>query len=288
MNTIIRYATVLAVIAVLAIGLGCSKKAETPAEKTSIDIKGSDTMVNLMSALAEAYMKANPGKQVAVTGGGSGTGIAALINGTTDICASSRAMQQKEIDLAKQQNIQPMEVVIGMDGLAVMVNKGNPTDSLTLEQIKQIFQGTVTDWKQVGGNAGEIVVHSRESNSGTYVYFKEHVLNKGDFANSARLMTSTAALVQEISTNANAIGYGGEAYGKQGNIKMMHVRKDATSPAIYPTEETVRSGSYPIARPLFLYTNGQAGGLLGNFINYCNSPEGQKIVREVGYVPMKG
>lgn len=286
MRKISQWTAIIVLIAAGIVSLGCSKKADAPAEKTSIDIKGSDTMVNLMSALAEAYMKANPGKQVAVTGGGSGTGIAALLNGTTDICASSRAMQQKELDLAKQKNLQPKETVIGMDGLAVMVNKSNPADSLSLEQIKQIFQGTVTDWKQVGGNPGEVLVHSRESNSGTYVYFKEHVLNKGDFAQNARLMTSTAALVQEVSTNVNAVGYGGEAYGKQGNVKMMHVRKDSASAAVYPTEETVRNGAYPISRPLFLYTNGQATGVVGNFISFCNSPEGQKIVREVGYVPM--
>ncbi|MBK6766561.1 MAG: phosphate ABC transporter substrate-binding protein [bacterium] len=286
MRKITTWIAIIVLIAAVMLGQGCGKKAEVPAEKTSIDIKGSDTMVNLMSALAEAFMKANPGKQVAVTGGGSGTGIAALLNGTTDICASSRAMQEKEIDLAKQKNLQPKETIIGMDGLAVMVNKGNPADSLSLDQIKQIFQGTVADWKQVGGNPGEILVHSRESNSGTYVYFKEHVLSKGDFAQNARLMTSTAALVQEISTNVNAIGYGGEAYGKQGNVKMMHVRKEGTSPAVYPTEETVRNGAYPISRPLFLYTNGQATGLIGTFVSYCNSAEGQKIVREVGYVPM--
>jgi len=286
MRKISQWTAIIVLIAAGLVGVGCGKKADAPVEKTSIDIKGSDTMVNLMSALAEAYMKANPGKQVAVTGGGSGTGIAALINGTTDICASSRAMQQKEIDLATQKNLQPKETVIGMDGLAVMVNKANPADSLSLEQIKQIFQGTVTDWKQVGGTPGEILVHSRESNSGTYVYFKEHVLNKGDFAQNARLMTSTAALVQEVSTNVNAVGYGGEAYGKQGNVKMMHVRKDSASAAVFPTEETVRNGAYPISRPLFLYTNGQATGLTGNFISFCNSAEGQKIVREVGYVPM--
>ncbi len=288
MRSIIRYAAVVVAIGSLAIWLGCGKKSDSPAAKASIDIKGSDTMVNLMSALAEAFMKAHPDKQVAVTGGGSGTGIAALINGTTDICASSRSMQEKEIDLAKSKSIQPKEVIIGMDGLAVMVNKANPADSLTLEQIKQLFQGTVTDWAAVGGNKGEVLIHSRESNSGTYVYFKEHVLNKGDFATNARLMTSTAALVQEISTNVNAVGYGGEAYGKQGNIKMMHVRKTAGAPAVYPTEETVRGGAYPISRPLFLYTNGAATGLVSEFITFCNSAEGQKIVREVGYVPMKG
>lgn len=288
MRSITRFAVFALAIGLLALGWGCGKKSESPKEKTSIDIKGSDTMVNLMSALAEAYMKAHPDKQVAVTGGGSGTGIAALLNGTTDICASSRSMQQKEIDLAKSKNIMPTEITIGMDGLAVFVNPANTIDSLTLPQLKQIFQATATDWKEVGGAPGNIVVLSRENNSGTYVYFKEHVLEKGDFAPAARLMTSTAALVQEVSSNTNAIGYGGEAYGKDGKVKMLHVKKDAVSPAVFPTDETVRNGSYPIARPLYLYTNGTATGLLADFITYCNSSAGQEIVREVGYVSMKG
>ncbi|MCB9357773.1 MAG: PstS family phosphate ABC transporter substrate-binding protein [Calditrichaeota bacterium] len=271
--------------AILALGCG---RSETPKEKTAIDIKGSDTMVNLMSSMAENFMKGHAGKNVAVTGGGSGTGIAALLNGTTDICAASRTMLGKEYDLAKQKGLSPQEFVIGMDGLAVFVNPQNTVDSLTLDQIKQIFQGQITDWSQLGGQPGEVVVLSRESNSGTYVYFKEHVLAKGDFVNSARLMTSTAALVQEVSSNANAIGYGGEAYGHDSKVKMLNVRKTADSPAIFPTETTVREGTYPIARPLFLYTNGVPAGLIKEFIDYCNAPEGQRIVREVGYVPLKG
>ncbi|MCC6476112.1 phosphate ABC transporter substrate-binding protein [bacterium] len=278
----------LALAVVLVLGFGCGKKVETPAEKTSIDIKGSDTMVNLMSALAESYMKSHPGKNIAVTGGGSGTGVAALLNGTTDICASSRSLQDKERDLAKQKQITPQELVIGMDGLAVMVNPQNPIDTLTMDQIKQIFVGQATDWSQVGGKSGPIVVHSRESNSGTYVYFKEHVLQKADFTPQARLMTSTASLVQELATNVAGIGYGGEAYGKGGNVKMLYVKKDANSPAYPPREDLVRSQQYPIARPLFLYVNGQQSGLISDFLNFCTSPEGQKIVREVGYVPMKG
>ncbi len=288
MRNFIRFAAILIVIGSLVFGLGCGRTSDSTKVKTSIDIKGSDTMVNLMSALAENYMKVHPDRQIAVTGGGSGTGIAALLNGTTDICASSRTMQKKEIELAKSKNILPTETVIGMDGLAVFVHPGNPADSLSIDQLKQIFQASITDWKDVGGTPGAIVVHSRESNSGTYVYFQEHVLNRGDFANNARLMTSTAALVQEISTNKSAIGYGGEAYGEGGVVKMLHVRKNADAPAVYPTEETVRDQSYPIARPLYLYTNGEATGLLADFIAYCNSPEGQKIVREVGYVPMTG
>jgi phosphate transport system substrate-binding protein len=288
MKNLTRILTGLTVVAALVFSYGCGKKVETPAEKTSIDIKGSDTMVNLMSALAEAYMKSHPGKNIAVTGGGSGTGIAAMLNGTTDICASSRALQDKEKELAKQKQISPQELVVGMDGLAVMVNPQNAIDTLTIDQIKQIFVGQYTDWQQVGGKPGPIVVLSRESNSGTYVYFKEHVLSKADYTPAARLMTSTAALVQEISTNNAAIGYGGEAYGRSGNVKMLFVKKDANSPAYPPREDLVLSQKYPIARPLFLYVNGQQTGLVKDFLDYCMTPEGQNIVREVGYVPMKG
>ncbi|MBK6911087.1 MAG: phosphate ABC transporter substrate-binding protein [bacterium] len=288
MRFAIRYGLLLAGLSLMLVAVGCGKKTDVPAEKTSIDIKGSDTMVNLMSALAEEFMKANPGKQVAVTGGGSGTGIAAMLNGTTDICASSRALTDKERDLAKQKQMAPVEVVIGMDGLAVFVNPANKVDTLSLEQVKNIFQGQVKDWKDVGGAPGPIVAHSRESNSGTYVYFKEHVLNKGDFATDVRLMTSTAALVQELSTNLGGIGYGGEAYGKDGKVKSLYIRKDAASPAYPPQEDLVRGGQYPISRPLFLYTTGSTAGLTQQFIDFCNSPKGQTIVREVGYVPLKG
>ena len=284
-----KIASVLALAAasiVLVLGAGCGKK-ETAMQRTSINIKGSDTMVNLMSNLAEEYMKEHPNVNIAVTGGGSGTGIAALLNGTTEICAASRAMQQKEIDLAKSKGITPVEKIIGLDGLAVMVNPKNPIGELTIEQLRKIYTGEYTNWKDVGGQNQEIVLLSRESNSGTYVYFQEHVLNKADYSPKARLMPSTAAIVQSAGSDAGAIGYGGVAYAENPSVKIVSVKDAPDSVAVQPTEANVVSGSYPISRPLFLYTNGQPSGPLKEFFDFCNGPRGQAIVKDTGYVPLK-
>ncbi len=255
------------------------------AASKTLQIKGSDTMVNLMSNMAEAFMKVHSDISVAVTGGGSGTGIAALLNGTTDICASSRAFKKEEIDLAQSKNINPTNTVIGLDGLSVMVNKSNPINDLTIDQIKQIYTGTVTNWKDLGGPDMKIVVLSRESNSGTYVYFQEHVLNKADYAKSVLLMPSTAAIAKSVSEDKGAIGYGGIAYAEHAPVKTVKVKKAPDSEAIPPTMETVLNGTYPISRPLFLYTNGSPSGDNKTFIDYCMSDAGQKIVTETGYIP---
>ena len=278
--------TLAAAVAALIFVTGCGKK-EAAVQRTSINIKGSDTMVNLMSNLAEEYMKEHPNVNIAVTGGGSGTGIAALLNGTTEICAASRAMQQKEIDLAKSKGITPVEKIIGLDGLAVMVNPKNPIGELTIEQLRKIYTGEYTNWKDVGGQNQEIVLLSRESNSGTYVYFQEHVLNKADYSPKARLMPSTAAIVQSAGSDAGAIGYGGVAYAENPSVKIVSVKDAPDSVAVQPTEANVVSGSYPISRPLFLYTNGQPSGPLKEFFDFCNGPRGQAIVKDTGYVPLK-
>jgi phosphate transport system substrate-binding protein len=261
-------------------------RGEQTSEKTTLDIKGSDTMVNLMSNMAEAYMAAHPEVSIAVTGGGSGTGIAALLNGTTDICASSRTLQDKEYAMAKEKNITPKELTIGIDGLAVMVNKDCPIDSLTLDQLRQIYIGEITNWSVLGGPNKEITLLSRESNSGTHVYFKEHVLKKADFSPRALLMSSTATIVQEVTSNTYSIGYGGVAYAKNPGVKVVGIKRDANSPGILPTDEAVKNGEYPIARPLLLYVNGEQSGLTQQFLDFCLTPEGQKIVLETGYVPI--
>jgi phosphate transport system substrate-binding protein len=276
----------LAVVTALALFIGCSRPASTPAH-ANIQIKGSDTMVNLVSAFAEDYMKANPNVGISVTGGGSGTGISALINGTTDICSASRSFKPEELDQAKQRNVNPVELPVGMDGLAVMVNPGNPIGELTLEQIKQIYTGAYKKWSDVGGPDQPIVVLSRESNSGTYVYFQEHVLNKADFTASARLMPSTGAIVQTLKDDKWAIGYGGVAYGENPQIKILKIKKTPDAPAVFPSEAAVHDGSYPISRPLFFYTNGQPAGELKRFIDWCLSPAGQKIVVESGYMTVQ-
>lgn len=261
------------------------------ARENFIQVKGSDTMVNLAQAWAERYMERNPGEFVAVTGGGSGTGIAALISGTCDIALSSRVIKEKEITLLKQKGIEPFEVRAGLDGIAVVVNPKNPVDKLTLDELGKIFTGRLTNWKEVGGEDAKIVVLSREVNSGTHVYFKEHVLRKNDpnakeeFVATALLLPSSQAIADEVAQNPNAIGYYGMGYisPKQ---KPILVAKDESSEYIPPTIENVRNGRYPISRPLFLYTQGEPQGLIKKIIDFILSQEGQEIVLETDFVPL--
>jgi phosphate transport system substrate-binding protein len=261
-------------------------------DKNSIQIKGSDTMVNLGQAWAEKYMEENPGDFVAVTGGGSGTGLSSLISGTCDIAMSSRNIKDKEIVLAKQKGINPFEIKVGLDGLAVVVNPANPVSKLTLDQLAGIFTGKIYNWKEVGGSDQKIVVLSREVNSGTHVYFKEHVLRKLDpnskeeFASGALLLSSSQAIADEVAGNPSAIGYYGMGYisSKQ---KHIDVAGDEKSAYVNPNIENVISGKYPISRPLFLYTNGQPEELVKKFVDYTLSKEGQEIVIKTDFVPIK-
>ena len=269
---------------------GCAPGDDNAAgEKTFITVKGSDTMVHLASTWAEVFMKENPGIEVSVTGGGSGTGIAALLNGTTDICAASRKIKDKETGLASQKGIVPKEIVVARDGIAVIVNPANPVAELTLEQIGKIFTGATPRWDQVGGEAESIEILSRESSSGTYVFFQEKVLNKKDYSQQAKLMPATSAIVQSVTSNKNAIGYVGLGYAKaaQGKIKVLAVKADDSSAAVMPSEQSVKTGEYEFARPLHLYTNGQAAGVVKKFIDFCLSSQGQEIVKETGYVAVR-
>ena len=258
----------------------------------SIQIKGSDTMVNLGQAWAEAFNKKNPGVNVAVTGGGSGTGIAALISGTADIAECSRTMKEKEIQQAEKNGIKPVEFKVALDGLAVVVNPNNPVSQLTIAQLADIFTGKITNWKNVGGKDLEIVILSREVNSGTHVYFKEHVLRKGnekgpeEFSPAALLMPSSQAIADEVAQNSNAIGYYGMGYisPKQ---KAIAVSKDKEGPSIEPTMDNVKSGKYPISRPLLIYTKGEPEGIVKGFIDFVLSSEGQQIVKKLDFVPIK-
>jgi len=254
-----------------------------------ITVKGSDTMVHLASSWAEAFMGKNKGVEVSVTGGGSGTGIAAMINGTTDICAASRKMKPKEIKMAEEKGITPVEHVVARDGIAVVVNPANPVSVMTIEQIGKIYTGAYTNWSQVGGPDKPIIVLSRESSSGTYVFFQEHVLNKADYTTRARLMPATSAIIQAVSSDQWSIGYVGLGYAVEAGdkVKMLSVQAKVDAPAIAPSEETVTSGEYSIARPLQLYTKGEPTGAIKDFIDFCKSPEGQKIVVETGYVAVK-
>ncbi|MCU0651432.1 MAG: phosphate ABC transporter substrate-binding protein [Candidatus Omnitrophica bacterium] len=270
---------------------GLSANCFAAAEKKSIQIKGSDTMVNLAQAWAEKYMEANPGEFVAVTGGGSGTGLSSLISGTCDIAMSSRNIKEKEIALAEKKGISPFEIKVALDGLAVVVNPKNPVSKLTTEQLAGIFSGKISNWKEVGGEDKPIVILSREVNSGTHVYFKEHILRNNDpaskeeFAPGALMLSSSQAIADEVAGNPSAIGYYGMGYisPKQ---KAIAVAKDAKSEYVDPKIDNVIKGKYPISRPLFLYSNGSPEGLTKKFEEYCFSKEGQEIVLITDFVPI--
>ena len=257
----------------------------------SMQIKGSDTIVNLIQVWAETVVKNNPSYNIGVTGGGSGTGFAALINGTCDIAMSSREIEEKESVMAAEKHVTPVEYMIGLDGLAILINKNNPVVELTLEQLRDIFMAKTTNWKEVGGDDRKIVILSRESNSGTHTFFKEHVLrhndkkSKDEFAPRALLMPSSQAIYDEVSQNPHALGYVGMGYIND-SVKAVSVAVDGNSTYFYPNSENVMAGNYPISRPLYLYTNGQPQGIVKMFIDYALSGEGQKIVEETDFVPL--
>ena len=251
----------------------------------TVTVKGSDTMVILAQRWAEEYMKKNPGKKVQVTGGGSGTGIAALQNGTTDIANASRAMKDEEMAKVRDRySVLPTEIAVAKDGVALYVNDANPVSQLTLDQLESIYLGDVTNWSQVGGPNAPIVLYSRENSSGTYVFFKENVLANGDFAPSAQTLPGTAAVVNAVAKEKNGIGYGGAAYAK--GVKELKV-VGTDGQAYTPTKENVQSGKYPLARALFMYTRGKPAGEGKQFMDFCLSPEGQAVVTQVGYFPIK-
>jgi len=252
----------------------------------TITIKGSDTMVILAQKWAEIYMAQNQGTKIQVTGGGSGIGLAALQNNTTDLANASRPIKAAErAACIKAFNKNPREYKVALDGLSIYVNPANPLKEISLEQLKDIFTGKVKNWKDFGGPDARITVYSRENSSGTYEFFKDHVLKGQDFSAAAQTMPGTAALLQAITKDPNGIGYGGAAYGH--GARVLGVKKDAGSAAIEPTEETVVGGKYPIWRYLFVYLNPEKDkGETAGYLNWIRSDEGQKIVKELGYYPL--
>ena len=266
-----------------------SPSANAASARETITIKGSDTMVQLVAAWAENFMKTNNQVEISVTGGGTGTGISALIGKSTDLCSASRDMTTKEKEQAMQQGVKPVETVVARDAIAVIVNPANPINELTLEQLKKIYTGALANWSDVGGTPGDFLVVSRESSSGTYLFFQEHVLKKEDYTVKARLMPATSAIIQAVSSDVNAIGYVGLGYAAEakGTIKVLTIKTEANMPGIAPSEATVRDNTYSIARPLYFYTNDTAAKGAKTFIDFCLSDAGQKIVRELGYVPVK-
>ncbi len=267
--------------------VGCGGKSQK-AQINQITIKGSDTMVHLASNWAEAYMNDHKDVEIPVTGGGSGTGIAALLNGTTDICIASRKIKSKEISQAESKNIEPNEIVVARDAIAVVVNPENPLNELSMAQIGDIYTGTYTNWNEVGGPDQPIVILSRESSSGTFVFFQEHVMSKRDYSQKAMLMPSTSAIVQSVSQDKWSIGYVGLGYAVEAGdrVKALEIIPAVGSPAVVASVATCIDGTYPISRPLHFYTNGEPKGPIKEIIDFCLSPAGQNIVLSTGYVPI--
>jgi len=271
---------------VLALALAATLAGCAPqSQHRPVTVKGSDTMVILGQRWAEAFMAASPGAIVQVTGGGSGTGLAALINGTTDICQASRPIKESEQEqLQARFGARATEITVARDGLAVYVNEGNPIESLTLAQLKDLYQGRVSNWKQVGGPDRPVILYGRENSSGTYAYFKEHVLANGDFASAMQPLPGTAAVVNAVAKDANGVGFGGDAYAK--GVRIVPLRADADAPAILPTAESIDDGRYPLARGLFFYLRRPPEGDEKAFVDYCLGEAGQRLVAEVGYFPL--
>jgi phosphate transport system substrate-binding protein len=250
-----------------------------------VTIKGSDTLVILSQKWAEVYMSKHPGAVIQVTGGGSGVGLAALINGSTDIANASRPIKSAEVaKLKAKYGTNGIEIACAKDGLSVFLNKGNKVSEMTIAQLGAIYSGKITNWKQVGGDNAPIRMYGRESSSGTFEFFKEHVV-KGDFSPKVQTLPGTAAIVNAVSKDKYSLGYGGAAYAE--GVKDCRVKKDAKSKGIYPTAATIKDKSYPISRYLYMYLKARPTGDAKAFIDWVLSPEGQKLVVETGYFPIK-
>ena len=278
-------AIVGAVVLLLTVGQLAARAAGQ--HTRHIVMKGSDTLVNLASAWAEEYMKLHPDVSISVTGGGSGTGVAAMLNGTCDIANCSRRWRQKEKERASSLGIKPVEHIVAYDGIAVVVNKKNPVSILTLAQIRKIFNGSYKNWSQVGGPNKKIGVLTRDTSSGTYLYFQKNVLMKDDYSSRAKMLPSNAAIAKSVAQDRWSIGYVGLGYALTSDVKIIKVKKDDSAVPVAPCADTVSSGDYPIARPLLMYTNGQPKGATRDFLLYVKSPEGQKVVEKMRFVPLK-
>lgn len=258
---------------------------------TNLKIKGSDSEVNLVLTIAEAFMARDSAVSIAVSGGGSGLGIAALINGKTDIANSSRALAVDELALARAQGIQPQAIVFCTDALALVVHPSNPVNALNLEQLRGIFNGKITNWQQVGGADRPISKYGRQSNSGTYVYFREEIV-KADFAPDVIAMNGTAQIVEAIKTDESALGYVSVGYiqtaaGSAGGVKVLGLKTAAAQPLSYPTDAAaVATGTYPLVRPLYQYIDGKPRGKLADFIRFELSAAGQRLIAAEGFSPI--
>jgi len=265
-------------------GCGSSGNTTDPGLEGSIDVEGSDTLVNVAGAWADAFMTENPGVMISVKGGGSGTGIAALINGTVDFADASRGIKDEEVQQAEDAGVTPVEHKVAIDGIAVVVNPGNGIGELTMEQLGRIYRGEITNWSELGGADRAIVLLSRDSSSGTYEYFKEEVVASEDenaeYAASAKLLPSNQAIADEVAANEGAVGYIGLGYLTDA-VKVVAV--DGVKASI----ETAKDGSYPISRYLYMYSNGELSGVMQAYMEWILGTDGQQIVADEGFVPVQ-
>ncbi len=265
----------MAVTVFIAIGYGCTRE-----DQGELSLTGSTTVLPIAQNAAEAYMEDHPNVNISVHGGGSGVGIAAIIDGTTDIANASRSIKEKEIETCTSRGINPVGTVVARDGIAIIVHPGNPVTEITIDQLKSIYIGNISNWKDLGGEDKKIVVASRDVASGTFELFKKKVLGGEKTREDAIMLASNKAIATTIKDTPGAIGYVGIGYLSE-NVKALLVN------GVMPTKETVLNGDYGISRPLYMYTDGEPEGLAKQFIDFLLSPEGQKIVEDVGFVSLK-
>ncbi len=283
--------------ATILIFTGCKRKEAT--EKVVITVKGSDTMVNLAQKWAEVYMSKNPGVSIQVTGGGSGTGIAALLNKTTDIANASREVKGAELSKAKEKGIGPVQHEVALDGIAVIVHPNNDIDNLTIQQLSDIFSGKITNWQQLGGENLPITLYGRENSSGTYEFFKEHVLGKDekdkqrDYSATTQVLQGTAALGESVARDIKGIGYGGVGYfAERKDVKILHIKTDVYSEAISPVDngkvnyEVIWNKKYSISRYLYCYTDQKIKSEVKAYLDFIVSDQGQNVVKQMEYIPL--
>jgi phosphate transport system substrate-binding protein len=282
----------LSVLVLTACGRPASAQSSSSSSQQTIENIGSDTIVNLALAWAEAYQTVQPAVRISVSGGGSGTGLAALVNGTTDIANASRKIKAEEIADAQKNGIEPYEIEIARDAIGVIVNPANPVEQLTLRQISDIYSGKIKNWREIGGEDRPIVLLSRETNSGTHVFFLEEVVrlgqsgNKTFFSQDTLLLPSSEGIIAEVRQNPNAIGYDGLGYITP-EVKTLAIAPTEGGEYVKPSVASVNDGKYPIARPLFMYTPGAPADDVKNYIDWILGPAGQQIVKELGFVPLK-
>jgi phosphate transport system substrate-binding protein len=287
-----RFIIVLVLSFILISCSSSNNSSPSDSSASYIENKGSDTIVNLALAWAETYQAEHTDVRISVTGGGSGTGIAALINNTVDLANASRKIKDEEIAEAQAKGVEPVEHIIARDAIAVIVNPENPVSELTLQQISDIYSGKITNWTEVGGDDRPIVKLSRETNSGTHVYFLETVLRLGSkedktlFSMDTLLLPSSEGIISEVRDNPNAIGYDGLGYVPD-DLKMIAIAKEEGESYVLPSIETVNDKSYAIARDLYMYTNGQPQGIVKEYLDWILSEEAQQIVADLGFVPVK-